>query len=199
MNKEHKKQEKKESEQGATMTDIDNIESIDESAQPDATQSETAAGPLEIEKDTLALENESLTAELNAQKDKLLRTVAEYDNYRKRTEREKAESANYGIASAVEKLLPALDALELATLADSTDEKYKKGVEMTLVMFQNALSQIGVEEIEAQDVKFNPNVHNAVAREACEDKESGTITRVLQKGYSLNGRVLRPSMVAVAE
>ncbi|MEA5050705.1 MAG: nucleotide exchange factor GrpE [Oscillospiraceae bacterium] len=144
-------------------------------------------------------EAEHLKKELDDIKDRLLRTAAEFDNYRKRTEREKQSSVAFGAASAVTKLLPVLDNLERAAEADSADEEYKKGVLLTLDQFQKALSALGVQEIEALGSEFDPAVHNAVMREAAGDKRSGTVTKVLQKGYRMGDRVLRPAMVAVAE
>ena len=142
----------------------------------------------------------SLEEELLKWRDTAMRTAAEYDNYRKRTEREKHESSNFGAANAIAKLLPAVDALDRAAEADSTDAEYKKGVEMTFSMLENALIQAGVEEIEALGASFDPNFHNAVATDEADDEhESGTVTRVLQKGYKLGERVIRPSMVAVAQ
>jgi len=134
-------------------------------------------------------------AELN---DRLLRTAAEFDNYRRRTENEKRAANGNGVASAVERILPALDTLEIAAAAESTDENYKKGVLMTLGIFRSNLESMGVKEIEAEGRSFDPNFHSAVAQEASE-LESGTITKVMQKGYMLGDRVIRPSMVVVAE
>ncbi|MEA4911916.1 MAG: nucleotide exchange factor GrpE [Oscillospiraceae bacterium] len=144
-------------------------------------------------------EAEHLKKELDEIRDRLLRTAAEFDNYRKRTEREKQSSVAYGSAAAVTKLLPVLDNLERAAQADSSDEEYKKGVLLTLDQFKKSLDALGVREIEALGKEFDPAVHNAVMREAAEGKESGTVTKVLQKGYRMGDRVLRPSMVAVAE
>lgn len=169
-------------------------------AAPETPEAETEADGDECESDALAAENERLAAELDDAKDKLLRTAAEYDNYRKRTEREKHDSANFGAINALSKLLPAMDALERASAAECSDAEYKKGVEMTLAMFESALAQAGAEEIEALGAPFDPNEHSAVATdEADGEHESGTVTRVLQKGYKLGERVIRPSVVAVAQ
>ncbi len=130
--------------------------------------------------------------------DKLLRTAAEFDNYRKRTEREKQQSISYGTCLAVERLLPVLDNLERAACAACTDAEYKKGVDLTVESFRTALKALGVEELEAENKPFDPAIHCAVSREAA-DAESGTVVRVLQKGYKLGDRVIRHSMVVVAE
>ncbi len=142
---------------------------------------------------------DKIQKDLDDTKNLLLRTAAEYDNYRKRTEREKQSSAAFGAANTVEKLLPVLDTLELAAEAETTDEAYKKGVLMTLKMFGDALQALGVEEIEGVGAEFDPNLHCAVAREPSEELDSGKIVKVMRKGYKMGDRVVRASMVSVAE
>ena len=132
-------------------------------------------------------------------KDRVLRSAAEFDNYRKRTEKEKRQSVALGMIGALEKMLPVLDTLEIAAAAESKDADYKKGVEMTVTLFKGALTALGVEEIEALGQPFDPNLHAAVAREASEEAESGTVLKVLQKGYKTADRVVRHAMVSVAE
>ena len=144
-------------------------------------------------------EADKLQKELDDKNNLLLRTAAEYDNYRKRTEREKQSSAAFGAANAVEKLLPVLDTLELAAGAETADAAYKKGVLMTLKMFADALTTLGVEEIEGAGAEFDPKLHCAVAREPSEELESGKIVKVMRKGYRMGDRVVRASMVSVAE
>ena len=158
------------------------------------------------EKDKKKKEHEKLKKEIDdlkdeaaGLKDRLLRSAAEFDNYRKRTEKEKQGSIAFGTNSAVEKILPVLDSLEMAANAECKDEEYKKGVLLTVNLFQNALKNMGVEEIEALDKPFDPLFHNAVAREQSEEKESGTVLRVLQKGYRAGDKVIRHAMVSVAE
>lgn len=138
--------------------------------------------------------------ELAAAKDTLMRTAAEYDNYRKRTAKEKDAAFNNGVSFAVSGLLPVVDTLEMAAAAPCTDEGFKKGVTMTLAKCAEALKQLGVEEIEAAGAPFDPQLHNAVMQEeATGDCASGTVTRVLQKGYRLGGKVVRHAAVAVAQ
>lgn len=139
-----------------------------------------------------------LEKQLTEQKERLLRTAAEYDNYRKRTEKEKSQSVEYGVSSAVSAILTALDNLERAAAAETTDTKYKQGVEMTLKQFQSALEGLGINEIPALGQPFDPTVHSAVAQLEQDGAESGTVTAVLQKGYRFSsGRVVRHAMVAV--
>ena len=132
-------------------------------------------------------------------KETLLRTAAEYDNFRKRSAREQAASYSSGMAFAIEKLLPVLDNLDMAANAATEDENYKKGVVMTLDKCAEVFKSMGVEEIPALGLPFDPSVHSAVMQQPSEEAESGTVLQVFQKGYRLNGKVIRCATVIVAE
>lgn len=132
-------------------------------------------------------------------KDTLLRTMAEYDNFRKRSAREQAASYSSGMSFAIEKLLPVLDTLEMAANAPTEDENYKKGVVMTLDKCAEVFKAMGVEEIPALGLPFDPAVHAAVMQQPGGDAESGTVLQVFQKGYRLDGKVIRCASVIVAE
>lgn len=151
------------------------------------------------EKDPKDAELDRLREEVAGLTDKLLRTAAEYDNYRKRTEREKTACIGYGTSGAVEKLLPVLDTLERAAVAESGDAEYKKGVLMTLDGFKSALNALGIEEIPAEGQPFDPELHCAVTRDTNSGRQSGTVVSVIQKGYIMGDRVVRHAMVTVAE
>ena len=146
----------------------------------------------------LAAELEAAKAEAAKTKDLFLRTAAEYDNYRKRTTKEREAAFGNGVAHAVEKLLSVIDTLEMAAAAATADENYKKGVTMTLTKAYAVLKDLGVEEIPAQDVPFDPNVHSAMMQQPTEGVEAGIVVQVFQKGYTLNGRVIRHAMVVVS-
>ena len=148
--------------------------------------------------DALAAELEAAKAEAAKTKDLFLRTAAEYDNYRKRTTKEREAAFGNGVAHAVEKLLSVIDTLEMAAAAATADENYKKGVTMTLTKAYAVLKDLGVEEIPAQDVPFDPNVHSAMMQQPTEGVEAGIVVQVFQKGYTLNGRVIRHAMVVVS-
>ena len=148
--------------------------------------------------DALAAELEAAKAEAAKTKDLFLRTAAEYDNYRKRTTKEREAAFGNGVAHAVEKLLPVIDTLEMAAAAATADENYKKGVTMTLTKAYAVLKDLGVEEIPAQDVPFDPNVHSAMMQQPTEGVEAGIVVQEFQKGYTLNGRVIRHAMVVVS-
>lgn len=143
---------------------------------------------------------EELTKQVEQTKDTLLRTAAEYDNFRKRSVKERGEAFDKGISFAVEKLLPVLDTLEFAASAQTQDESYKKGVLMTQEKCTQAFSEMGIEEMVVLGELFNPDLHAAIAQQpAPGEEESGTVLQVLQKGYLLNGKVIRHASVMVAE
>ena len=142
---------------------------------------------------------EDTQKELDSTKDAFQRTLAEYDNYRKRTAKEKTENFTLGKIQAVTTLLPVLDTLEFALNAPCQDESYKKGIEMVMNQAMNAFNSMGVEKIEAVGTEFDPNFHAAVMQEASSEFESGFVTKELQKGYKMGEKVIRPSTVVVAE
>lgn len=137
--------------------------------------------------------------ELNA---RYLRVQADFDNYRKRTKAEKEADAKYRSQALAELLLPVLDNFERALVVKTTNEESEailKGVEMVYRQFKEALKQEGIEEVEALGVPFDPHKHQAVAQEKTEEHESGIVIEVLQKGYRLKDRIIRPAMVKVSE
>ena len=143
---------------------------------------------------------EQLEKKLEESKDTLLRTAAEYENFRKRSAREHDAAFDNGVSFSVTALLPVLDTLELAANAETADESYKKGVLMTLEQCHTAFEKMGVTEIEALGKPFDPELHAAVMQQpATEETPSGTVTQVMQKGYLLHDKVVRHAMVAVAE
>ena len=142
---------------------------------------------------------EEVQKELDSTKNAFQRTLAEYDNYRKRTAKEKTENFALGKMQAVTALLPVLDTLEFALNAPCQDESYKKGIEMVMNQAMNAFNAMGVEKIEAVGKEFDPNFHAAVMQEESDEFESGFVTKELQKGYKMGDKVIRPSTVVVAQ
>lgn len=130
---------------------------------------------------------------------RLQRTMAEFDNFRKRTITEKASMYDNGVKDIVEKLLPIVDNFERAVETESEkDNAFFKGVEMILKQFKEIMTSIGVEEIEAVGEKFNPNIHNAVMHIDDENYGENEVAEQLQKGYKYKEKVIRASMVKVA-
>lgn len=132
-------------------------------------------------------------------KDRLLRSQADFENYKKRTQREKLDTAQYAKEEVVKKLLPVLDNFDLALDHASTEnvEAYRKGVELVAKQLRDVLESEGLSEIETDNVPFDPNYHHGVAVDNNPDVEDQHITETLQKGYQLGERVLRPAMVKV--
>lgn len=137
--------------------------------------------------------------ELAAVKDQLLRTVAEFDNFRKRVAKEKQELRPIIITDVVKEFLPVMDNLTRALEAECTDEAYKQGVQMIDDSFLEILKKLGVEEIESDGVAFDPSMHQAVQRVQSEELESGMVASTFAKGYRIGDRVIRFAMVAVVE
>lgn len=161
-----------------------------ENAQPE----EPAAEAAEEQPDA----DEKLAAELAQVKDQLLRTMAEYDNHRKRTAKEKLELRADIISNVVADFLPVMDNLERALAAECTDSNYKQGVQMIYDGFMATLTKLGVTEIESDGADFNPQLHQAVQRVDEEGVESGKVAKTFAKGYKINDKVIRFAMVAVA-
>ncbi len=177
---------------------LDNIEETEETA---ATEQETVVmtvEELQARYEDSKLKLETTEKELDNTKNAFQRTLAEYDNYRKRTAKEKTETYNNGLTNAITNILPVLDTLEMALNAPCTDENYKKGIELTLTTAKNALANMGVSEIDAMGKEFDPNLHNAVMQETVDGTEAGICTKQFQKGYKLNDKVIRFATVAVS-
>ena len=134
----------------------------------------------------------------NQEHDAYLRLAADYDNFRKRTVKEKEQSYGNGKADAVEKLLPVYDNLERALQQPTEDAAYKKGVEMTMTQLVSILNGLGVEIFGEVGETFDPNIHNAVMHTENEEFAENTICQVFQKGFKLGDKIVRFAMVQVA-
>ena len=134
----------------------------------------------------------------NEEHDTFLRLAAEFDNFRKRTAKEKEQSYTNGKSDAVEKLLPVYDNLERALNQETEDTAYKKGVEMTMTQLVGILNGLGVEIFGDPGDAFDPNIHNAVMHTEDDSVAENTITQVFQKGFKLGDKIVRFAMVQVA-
>lgn len=149
------------------------------------------------EHDALKAKLEKAEAEFERVNDLLLRTTAEYDNYRKRTAREKTELYTSVAADTVAKLLPVLDSIEAALASEGADaEKLRSGVELIAKQCAKALADAGVEEIETE--AFDPKLHDAVMHVEDESMPENSVAQVFRKGYRLGETVIRPATVKVA-
>jgi len=124
---------------------------------------------------------------------------AEYDNYRKRTTREKLETFNDATMKCIERLLPVIDSFERGVESECTDENYKNGMIMIFGQLKSFLEKNKVASVGVAGEVFDPNLHNAVSQVETEDFESGSIAQVYMKGYKVGEKLLRPAMVAVAK
>ncbi len=129
--------------------------------------------------------------------EKYIRLMADFQNYKKRTEKEKSDIYAYGNEGLMIKLLDVIDNFERAIELESQDKKYSQGIEMIFKQLKDVLEKAGLNEIEALGKEFDHNLHNAVMTEDNSEYESGQVSGVMQKGYTLNGKVIRPTMVKV--
>ena len=143
-------------------------------------------------------ENKKLSNELDALKDRLLRLTDEYDNYRKRTAKEKEGIYTDACTDVLKELLPVADNLERALAVEGNVEDIKKGVEMTIKGFLNSLEKLGVEEIDTTN-GFDPNLHQAISVVEDANLNTNDVAQVYQKGYKKGEKVIRYSMVTVAK
>ena len=139
-----------------------------------------------------------LEEQLEQANDKYLRLYAEYDNYRKRTAKEKTETYQNASVKCIEDLLPVVDSFERALEADCADENFKNGMQMIFGQLKTFLDKMNVTAIEALGAEFDPNFHNAIQQQEGTDYESNHVCAVYQKGYMLGDKLVRPAMVAVA-
>ncbi len=165
--------------------------------QPDQAEEVSAEQPEESATDTNDEKIKSLEEQLKAEKDKYMRLFAEFDNFRKRTSKEKTEAYGDATAKTISELLPAIDNFDRALDTPCSDENFKKGIEMIFNQMNDILTKIGVTEIDALNKPFDPNLHNAIKQVENEELESDTVCEVFQKGYKLGDRIIRHSMVSV--
>jgi len=163
---------------------------------------ESSEGPAPALLDAAALADQlaAVQAEKEELRQTLVRRQADFENYRKRIERERLEEAQRSVARLIEGLLPVLDAFERALAAhdDPAYEDYRKGFELIYRQLRDALERQGLNRIEAEGKTFDPHLHHAVERVESEDYEDGEVLEVLQPGYRLRDKVLRPATVRVA-
>ena len=171
----------------------------DESEKP---QSESAPDKdTAEEKDELTLlkeENEAIIKELDEYKDKYLRLLAEYDNYRKRAAKEKAEIYPEATARTIEAFLPLADNFERAAAVETSDEKFKSGIMMIYSQLVEVLKTLDVETIDRVGEEFDPNLENAVSTVTDEKLGQNVVAQVYQKGYKRGDKIIRHAMVSVA-
>jgi molecular chaperone GrpE len=148
--------------------------------------------------DSVAAERDQLAADKADLQDRLLRRMAEFDNFRRRAEKEKAEIREYSAMETILHLLPVIDDFERAIRAGSADNEYTRGMELIFQRLSSELQKMGLEPISTEGQKFDPHSHHALELRETDEFEDHSILEELQKGYNFRGRLLRPAMVTVA-
>lgn len=179
----------------------ENEKASEAAQQPEAPAGEAEKAAPDAKKDSEPEKAEKpaddCAAKVAAEHDRYLRLAAEYDNYRKRSARERESIYSDVRADTVTKFLPVYDNLVRALEQSTADEAYRKGVEMIMTQFKDILSRLGVTEIEAVGKTFDPALHNAVMRDSDETKGENEIVQELQKGFKMGDKVIRYAMVKV--
>lgn len=204
--KRHKKHEQDDTETGET-TAAAASSSRGEAAHEDEERTDAASDSSETEgsgHDPEESENERLAVEAREMRLLAQRKQAEFENYRKRIERERLETVKYAALEVVRDILPVLDNLERAVEAanqaaqSGAESQLREGVAIICKQFGDTLAKLGLTEVEAKHEHFDPHVHEAVTRVESDEYPEGTVVDVLQKGYFFKDRLLRPSMVSVS-
>ncbi len=156
--------------------------------------------PLTVEAQLAAVtaERDQLAAEKAEMQDRLLRARAEFDNARRRTERERSDYLQFAAMDLVREVLPVLDDFERALKVETSDREYAKGTELIYSRLLESLKKLGLEPLESQGKPFDPNLHQAVDRVETAEVPDQTVLSEYQRGYNFRGRLLRPAMVRVA-
>ncbi len=143
-------------------------------------------------------ERDQLAADKADLQDRLLRRMAEFENFRRRVEREKSETREFATMEAIQHVLPVLDDFERALKAETADKEYARGMELIFQRFAGELEKLGLEPISTEGQQFDPHIHHALEMRETTEAEDHTILAELQKGYNFQGRLLRPALVSVA-
>lgn len=171
-------------------------EILEEFSEENAEQDAKAENPSEDKSEMTA--QEKLEKELSETKDKYLRLMAEYDNFRKRNAKERLELTANATGNTLSEILPVFDNFERALEAETTDEKYKSGVQMIFKQMGDVLTKLGVEIIDPTGKEFDPNVANAVNQIEDPNLGDNIVAQTFQKGYKIGDKIIRYAMVVVA-
>jgi molecular chaperone GrpE len=166
-----------------------NVSSVEEALPAVTAENHIAA--LSAERDQLASENAEM-------KDRLLRALADFDNFRRRAERDRSDYVQFAAMEIVRDLIPVLDDFRRAMKVETGDKEYAKGVELIYQRLFDTLKKAGLEPIDAKGKRFDPNLHQAVDRVQSEELADQTVLEEYQSGYNFKGKLLRPAMVKVA-
>lgn len=169
--------------------EVENAEQADEE--------ETAEGEVSIE--SLQAELEVTQAKANENWDTVLRMKADLENQRRRNEKQVEDAHKFAAKKFIEELLPVADSMEMGMAAEGDVEQIREGISLTKKVFDSAMDKFGLEAVDPLGEKFNPDLHQAMAMQPSDEYEDGSVSAVMQKGYTLNGRLVRPAMVMVVK
>ncbi len=147
----------------------------------------------------LQAELEKVQAKSDKNWDTVLRMKADLENQRRRSEKQVSDAHKFAAKKFIEELLPVADSMEMGMAAEGDVEQIREGVALTKKVFDTAMEKFGLEAVEPLGEKFNPDLHQAMAMQPSEEYEEGHVSAVMQKGYTLNGRLVRPAMVMVVK
>ncbi|WP_299877539.1 nucleotide exchange factor GrpE [uncultured Cocleimonas sp.] len=177
---------------------VDNIVENDVNQQEEAS-AEMPNGAEEVTIESLQQKLEEAEAKANDNWDKALRIQAEMDNLRKRCEKQVEDAHKYSVKKFVEEILPVADSLEMGYAVEGEVEQIREGIGLTMNVLKAAMEKFNVIAVDPLGEKFNPDLHQAMAMQPSEEYENDHVSAVMQKGYTLNGRLVRPAMVMVAK
>jgi molecular chaperone GrpE len=161
-------------------------------------EEELPAVTLEGQLAAVTSERDQLLAEKADLQDRLRRSLADFDNARKRFEQQRSDFVQFAATDLVRNMLPVLDDFERALKVDATDQTFAKGIKLIYQRFADTLKRMGLEPFDSSGKPFDPNLHQAVERVESQDHEDQTILAEFQRGYNFKGKLLRPAMVKVA-
>ncbi len=172
---------------------MDELESSQQEAEQEGDATDT--------EDELSLEEQLEQARSKADEnwETVLRMKADLENQRRRSEKQVEDAHKYAVKKFIEELLPVADSMEMGMAAEGDVEQIREGVALTKKVFDNAMEKFGLEVIDPLGEKFNPDLHQAMAMQPSDEYEEGHVSAVMQKGYTLNGRLVRPAMVMVVK
>jgi len=177
-----------------------------ETREPEVSGTETGQdGEAQLESpqknaDSLEAQLETAQAKASENWDQFLRTRAEMDNLRRRHQKDIENAHKYGVEKLVTELLPVIDSMDLGlAVEDASVESLREGMELTMDILKKMMDKLGIDEINPLNEKFNPELHQAMSMQPSADAEPNTVIAVMQKGYSLNDRLIRPAMVMVSK
>ena len=177
----------------------DNMENDIENDVETQSSEEASNGSEEVSIESLQQKLEEAEAKANDNWDKALRIQAEMDNLRKRSEKQVEDAHKYAVKKFVEELLPVADSLEMGYAVEGEVEQIREGIGLTMNVFKAAMEKFSVVAVDPLGDKFNPDLHQAMAMQPSEEYENDHVSAVMQKGYTLNGRLVRPAMVMVVK